>query len=389
MKKIITYFLAALLILAPVESFARTRLLTSSPVYKGTITGLRVSAVDGTAFIDNLPYTYQSDFSAGENGWQATRGAVAGNIDSIGGADNWLRYTADTVSGTHFTLRVATVITTGKKYTALFTYYIPSLQSNIDGVRLQANGGAQIISTVQSVLDTVTTATVTFTATTTGRIEFWAYDGASPTFQDAGGDDVFYIKDVTISEITPYMDGNHSIEIYDASNRMLKGVLKAAGTSEGLGDELLSLNFLTSWDVFSSAEIIDVDTITTSSEGGVRTKTVKTAVRCLYKAEMSGTATSGSVHLHNDDGSGSLFVSGFTTGYGTSNNSGKIYLQSTAAATIDITSLSVKQVLTPSALGATIVSAKAGETYNWTYKNPNFTFPTSTSTNLVIIKPIR
>jgi hypothetical protein len=56
-------------------------------VYKGTITGLRVSAGE-TAFIDNLPYTYQSDFSAGVDGWTGTYTTVAGNIDSIGSEDN-------------------------------------------------------------------------------------------------------------------------------------------------------------------------------------------------------------------------------------------------------------------------------------------------------------
>jgi hypothetical protein len=38
--------------------------------------------------------------------------------------------------------------------------------------------------------------------------------------------------------IPTYADGNHQIEIYDASNRMLRGVLKAAGTGETLSDEL-------------------------------------------------------------------------------------------------------------------------------------------------------
>ena len=44
--------------------------------------------------------------------------------------------------------------------------------------------------------------------------------------------------DAANSSITDLADGNHQIEIYDASNRMLRGVLKAAGTGETLSDEL-------------------------------------------------------------------------------------------------------------------------------------------------------
>ena len=38
--------------------------------------------------------------------------------------------------------------------------------------------------------------------------------------------------------LVPYADGNHLVEIYDASGRMLRGYLGAAGTGETLGDEL-------------------------------------------------------------------------------------------------------------------------------------------------------
>jgi len=47
----------------------------------------------GTAFIDKLPLVYSSDFSAGVDGWTTAQGTAAGNIDSIGGVDNWLRLT--------------------------------------------------------------------------------------------------------------------------------------------------------------------------------------------------------------------------------------------------------------------------------------------------------
>lgn len=251
MKRLIAYFLAVLLILAPVESFARTRLLTSSPVYKGTITGLRISAVDGTAFIDN------------------------------------------------------------------------------------AN-----------------------------------------------------------ESVTALADGNHSIEIYDSSNRMLKGVLKAAGSAETLDTDLLSgFNFTSGWNkVIGSETIVDSNTFTTLGIGGIK-KSILSA-DCLYKLsyEKSTTASASVVRIINDS---NVVVPGYTdleTGskYATTTtNYTYLYIRNASAGTTDVTTLMVEQVTTPSSSGATIVSAKAGETFNFSYKNPSFTYPTATSTNLVIIKPIR
>jgi len=245
MKRIILYFLLALLILAPVDSFARTRLLTSAPVYKGTITALRVSAVDGTAFIDN------------------------------------------------------------------------------------AN-----------------------------------------------------------ESVTALADGNHSIEIYDSSNRMLKGVLKAAGTSEGLGDDVFTpLDFTNApnWGTIN-ATVNDADTFTTTDANGrVYTNSVATtlAIGALYKSSFSANETTGTSSLSNVfsviDGSSNVYNTSVSTILRIGNT--------TNSAVVDVTTLSVQQVLTPSALGATIVSAKAGETYNFSYKNPSFTY--NSSSYYCIIKAIR
>ncbi|MGB3988660.1 MAG: hypothetical protein WBK67_03165, partial [Minisyncoccales bacterium] len=39
--------------------------------------------------------------------------------------------------------------------------------------------------------------------------------------------------------LVPYADGSHLVEIYDASGRMLRGYLSAAGDGEDLGAETL------------------------------------------------------------------------------------------------------------------------------------------------------
>jgi len=245
MKKIITYFLLALLILAPVESFARTRLLTSSPVYKGTITGMRISAVDGTAFID----------------------------------------------------------------------------------------------------------------------------GAN-------------------ASVTALADGNHSIEIYDSSNRMLKGCLKAAGTSETLdGTKVANGTFDsdTLWGSHVNWTIADGVATAANTNSNLQ-QTLVTTDGILLKSTFDWTHTGGVLSADMESTPASTYTtSGAKEFYRTVGTNKKIrfYGGSASGALDNVTS---KQVLTPSALGATIVSAKAGETYNWTYKNPNFTY--NAASYYVVIKKI-
>ena len=52
-----------------------------------------------------------------------------------------------------------------------------------------------------------------------------------------------------------------------------------------------------------------------------------------------------------------------------------------------VDNISLKQVLTPSTTGATIVSAKGGTTYNFNHKNASFTY--NAASYYVIIKKIR
>jgi len=350
--------------------------------YKGTITGLRISAVDGTAFIDNLPYTYQSDFSAGVDGWTATRGTVNGNIDSIGGADNWLRFTCDTSSGTHWVLE-PTALVAGKKYKVTLKYYIPSGQTKIAGITIRDTSGNGVSANLLT-LDAITTYSYDIVMTNTGlRID--ATDSAGGiTFQDAGGDDVFYIKDITISEITPYIDGNHSIEIYDPSNRMLKGVLKQIGTSEGLDTSIFATyNFTSGWINNGGGSPVDADTFSTVASGGIIKAAVTTNGR-LYKSQLVTAANN--ANMQNNAGD-FYYSNAGAVSYKTANSNSGVLLFAGAGQTVDVTTLSMQQVLTPSSTGCTIVSAKAGDTYNWTYKNSSFAY--NQSSYFCIIKAIR
>jgi hypothetical protein len=382
------------LILAYLFLFSQTAsamplLVGQKVVYRGTITDLRISAVDGTAFIDNLPYTYSSDFSAGADGFTATRGTVAGNIDSIGGQNDNLRYTANTNNNSHY-IRRAGLFTVGQEYAVVFQYYIPSGQSNIDSIHLneQLWGGT---STDLNTLDAWTTVTKIFTANTT-LMQINAADGGVLSFQDAGGDDVFYIKDIKISEIQPYADGNHQIEIYDSSNRMLKGVLKAAGTSETLDPDLLAGWNLTSGWSTTKASITDADTFTaTANDNSYAYKGAGTlSLESLYKGTFLAVSSAGRQAYIRNGNTAVTYVPNGTTKYFTCNTDSWLaigHLSNTIGQYLDITTMTIQQVTAPSSSGCTIVSAKGGEVYNFSYKNASFTY--NAASYYVIIRAIR
>jgi hypothetical protein len=322
------------------------------------------------------------------DGWTATRGTADGNIDGIGGEDNTLRLTSDVTASSHL-LQKLFVFTVGRKYTVTFKYYIPSGQSNIDGIRLHALQWGE--DSTFSTLDSWTAVTKTFTAPV-DYIRIYGSDGGATSFTDAGGDDVFYIKDITISEIQPYMDGNHQIEIYDSSNRMLRGVLKAAGTSETLDTDLLAgLDITSGWIAVGSpaTTINDANTYTANATyGGVR-RSLWT-VGGLYKGSLDVTVTGTSTYTYLGRTPGNQIFDGESDKYITSSVDNSVYIATsgtTAGTVTDINSAVLQQVLTPSSSGATIVSAKGGETYNFSYKNPSFTY--NSSSYYCIIKTIR
>ena len=179
--------------------------------------------------------------------------------------------------------------------------------------------------------------------------------------------------------LIPYADGNHQIEIYDSSNRMLRGVLKAAGTSETLGNELITgwTNSLTNpYETFTTSGK-DVTSAVNSSDIGTSNTNNCFSSRKLYYIVINTTINSGISSHYRAYQSNTIIISsgaGEKSSYYTaaSNDNYLGVFQSTIgdwSATFTI-----KQVLTPSASGATIVSSKGGAIYNFTSKDASFTY---------------
>ena len=96
--------------------------------------------------------------------------------------------------------------------------YIPSTNSNVDGVKIYDSGGPTYADLTSTTLD----AWVSFSGEsidTTGSVRLAMLEAGSPTFTDAGSDDVVYFRDVTITEIGCL--ASFSAERYDTSTNKL------------------------------------------------------------------------------------------------------------------------------------------------------------------------
>lgn len=204
--------------------------------------------------------------------------------------------------------------------------------------------------------------------------------------------------------IPTYADGNHQIEIYDDSNRMLRGVLKAAGTGETLGDEVFS-----SWansgtapfETFTSSGL-DISEATETGTTGRALGNTTTIELGLYKfgfttSLLSGTFSANHTFVFSAAATGNYsnqarqtitLASGAQSGYGTILTSANyVAWRTVSAISFAIADFTFKQVTAPSSSGCTIVSAKGGDTYNWAYKNSSFVF--NASSYYCIIKSLR
>lgn len=203
--------------------------------------------------------------------------------------------------------------------------------------------------------------------------------------------------------VPTFADGNHLIEIYDASGRMLKGVLKAAGSGTfgdtgtdiiggtdptlrngdfSLGDTVWNKG--AGWTIADSKGKVDnPGAVSYLSQIGILT------LGAVYKTQYSITDyTDGNIRLSlgTVDGPYVGSVATFNEYYTCVGNTG-VYFGATSTATLNIDSVTIKQVTAPSTSGCTIVSTKGGTTYNFAYKDAAFTY--NAASYYVIVKKVR
>jgi hypothetical protein len=217
--------------------------LQASRLFNRALTAAEVLdlSINGPALADrgaSQAAVITSNFSAGVSGFTGNAGTVTGNIDSIGGEDDWLRFVVDTALTGHFPRRSSSELTANTRFRISYKYYLPSGQSNVDGVRLHINNGATVVGAINTVTDTTTTVTEEFlVGSAVSDLRFYAYDGTSTTFQDAGGDDLFYIKSITVtklgltSELLASNAQSNTGQIFDTSGNKNHALLPASGAT--------------------------------------------------------------------------------------------------------------------------------------------------------------
>lgn len=157
---------------------------------------------------------YESDFSTGTDGWNMDNGTITGNVDGISDGiiskDNAVSMYPTNVSAQHRIYKAITSysISTEKRYRVSFSYYIPSTNSNVDG--MLANLAAGFVRESGDALQISTTGAWTeysvngyFTFSPDGTFRIYQTVGGNGTFTGAGSssDDLCYITNFKITQI--------------------------------------------------------------------------------------------------------------------------------------------------------------------------------------------
>ncbi len=199
--------------------------------------------------------------------------------------------------------------------------------------------------------------------------------------------------------LAPYANGNYYLILTDSAGRRLAGWLKAAGTGETYGSDLLANGGFDGatapWSPSNCtlASIADgqsgncLEITCTAGAQQFATQTVTFTNGALYRAQCgvkSGTSGNEACYLLIYDAIQSRLASGLT-GATWSNMSvyytrrsqataGNLWLvkSTETAGTMFFDSATLVQILTPSETGATMVGARGGTTYNWALEEPCF-----------------
>ena len=187
-------------------------------------------------------------------------------------------------------------------------------------------------------------------------------------------------------DLSPYGDGRHMLALYNTSgNYAAIGFIKAAGTGETLGSELL-----TSW---TNDGTNGYETFTTSGTDITDAANTSGTANCYFgQAVTIGQLIKHVINNYTLNQANIVYRFGFAvtlpiaevnwsidiagTHYTTFTATATRYLgfraYTAGAGNFSASGMSFKFVTGPSATGVTIVNAKCGTTYNWMYKHASF-----------------
>ncbi len=184
---------------------------------------------------DNKVYT--SDFSVGADGWGQNDVVVAGNIDGIAGENDTLRFYANADNSTHNTYKSG-LVKIGKKFRVSFRYYLPSANTNVNGIKLVYSNGVSLPGVgLETTYDAWTQVSYDFiTVDTNDTLAVRQYKNAGQTFIGANlvTDDLTYLKDFKVIRFGAVLDldmgSGAGFQIHDRSGNANHGLISATGT---------------------------------------------------------------------------------------------------------------------------------------------------------------
>ena len=202
------------------------------------------------------------------------------------------------------------------------------------------------------------------------------YSGLATGLTISAVDGTAFVDNLPADIATTYADGTHELLIYDATSKLDKGTMKAVST-----ETLDATNLVTGWTNvnYDSFEPTGADLHAEHSTTGTQTGTSNSMVTTVgkhYKLVATWTNDSGQAPtLTGTNGfPTSLLAAGANNIYFTATGTSVVITVTNTAAAHWTCTFVLKQVTAPSADGSTIVSQKAGTTYNWTAKNASFTY---------------
>ena len=181
---------------------------------------------------------FEGDFSAGAGGvTNRNNVTVAGNIDAIGGEDNWLRLTA-TGSSPNAQVSALTRAAPGLRARLTLRLFVPSGNPAATGVSFRDSAANPIsgLSDFQPTTDVVTDFVAEFT-TTTSSSNFLVYLRSAASVTGGVSGDIVYIKILRIQYlgITGWWDARDAQsdtgQILDSSGNKNHAMLPASGAT--------------------------------------------------------------------------------------------------------------------------------------------------------------
>ena len=173
---------------------------------------------------------YEADFSSdSDDGWTANNGAVDATT-TVGGESDNIQFTVDGSASGHY-LQKSVTLNAGIRYRFNFDYFIPSGQSNIDGIRINANGGSlEVVLEIESATTgSWQSATIEFIPSDNKTsIRVYGQDGATTSFTDAGTDDTFAIRPTAGKA---FIETSGAIASYQGRNVLPTGNINDEGSN--------------------------------------------------------------------------------------------------------------------------------------------------------------